>query len=180
MICAICQTSIQATEVTKKCEKCQSEYHVECWNEIGGCGTYGCEMAVIQKIQSEQAAGYTYWGMETKVCPMCGETIKIDELRCPHCKESFDTIAPISREEIKRKFKKWPRKIEENKGALSIFIFAVFGITAPFVLVFGGLWYKENRQILREESPLYNLLALVGLSVSGFYLFLMLLGIFLS
>jgi len=179
--CAICQTSLLPNEAIKICDRCKAEYHVECWNENGGCGTYGCEMAPMKdKGQSEQAVEDIYWGAKTKVCPMCGETIKISELSCPYCKSNFDTVAPISTQEVKDKLTKKPRKIEENKGAIKVFIFGLLGITAPLNLIFGGIWYKANRWKLREASPIHNLLAIIGLSVSVFYSILILVGILLS
>ena len=180
-ICSICQISILPDERIKSCEKCQTEYHDECWNENGGCGTYGCEMApVSEKGLNERVREDVYWGAETKVCPMCGETIKVSELSCPYCKEQFSTIAPISSQEVKDRYAKKPRKIEENKGAIIILIFGLLGITAPFTLIFGGIWYNKNGGKLREASPIHNLLAIVGLLVSVFYTILILIGILSS
>ena len=175
--CAICQTVLLPDEVIKTCDKCKTEYHLECWNENGGCGTYGCELAPVIEKGHDQNPEYTQWGTETKICPMCGETIKISEMICPFCKEQFDTISPISTQEVKERLTKRPRKIEETKGAIKVFIFGLLGVTAPFNLVFGGIWYKENRAKLREASPTHNLLAIVGLAVSVFYSILILVGI---
>ena len=45
-LCTICQTKIDAgEEVRKRCTRCHSSFHVSCWDEVGGCGTYGCEEA---------------------------------------------------------------------------------------------------------------------------------------
>ncbi|MBU0717992.1 MAG: hypothetical protein KJ749_07075 [Planctomycetes bacterium] len=44
-LCTICQTKIDAGEEVRNCTRCHSSFHVSCWDEVGGCGTYGCEEA---------------------------------------------------------------------------------------------------------------------------------------
>ena len=39
--CSICYTVIAEGEAPKSCPDCQVEYHLSCWDEIGGCGSYG-------------------------------------------------------------------------------------------------------------------------------------------
>jgi len=178
-ICTICQTSFLPDETIKKCERCKCKFHLECWNENGGCATYGCINSPKMTKTSEQFWEQTFWGTKTKICPMCRETIKVGELRCPYCNEQFDTIEPISSEEIKDRLTKRPQDIRENKGAILIFICGLLGISAPFNLVFGGIWYQKNRKKLKEASPIHNLLAIVGLSVSVIYTLLIAIGVFL-
>src|SRR5262245_47422034 len=43
--CPICQTAIESTDQYVTCPKCDQVHHQECWREIGGCSTYGCEQA---------------------------------------------------------------------------------------------------------------------------------------
>src|SRR5437879_5723034 len=43
--CPICQTVIADGEPAVSCPTCQQVHHRECWTEVGGCGTYGCEKA---------------------------------------------------------------------------------------------------------------------------------------
>ena len=177
-LCAICQTSISSDEAVKTCEKCKSQFHVECWDENGGCATYGCELSPkTMKGDSEQYLEGTYWGAETKICPMCGETIKVSELKCPYCKEQFDSIEPVTSKEIKDRFVRRPHQVKGNKGAIIVFICGLLGITSPFNLFFGGIWYKANKEKLQKTRPLHNLLAIVGLSISVFYSVLILFAI---
>lgn len=42
-VCAICQTEIATGEEVRNCEHCMISFHLGCWDEVGGCGTYGCE-----------------------------------------------------------------------------------------------------------------------------------------
>lgn len=178
-ICSICQTSLSSEDSMKVCGHCKSEFHLDCWDENGGCATYGCINSPKAEKINEQFQEQTFWGVETKTCPMCGETIKVSELRCPYCNELFDTIVPITSQEIKDRITKRPQDSRENKGAILIFICGLLGITAPFNLFFGGIWYQQNRKKLKEASPTYNLLAIVGLSVSVIYSLLIVIGVFL-
>ena len=42
-VCAICQDKIRFGEEICICNYCELPFHVPCWEENGGCGTYGCE-----------------------------------------------------------------------------------------------------------------------------------------
>jgi len=42
-MCAICQTKIAVGDEVRNCERCHTSFHLACWQEVGGCGTYGCE-----------------------------------------------------------------------------------------------------------------------------------------
>ena len=177
-ICSICQIQILSTEDIKICGICKTKYHLECWNEISGCATFQCANNTNIDYPEEENILDVQKGIKT--CPMCGETISIDLKTCPYCYEHFDTTAPISQEEIKNKYSKIEIIILEKKGATWIFIISLFGITAPFNLIFGISWYIKNKQKLIESSPTYNLLALIGFIISGFYIILFLIAIILN
>jgi len=168
-MCAICQTSILDGDTVKKCEGCNADFHEECWNENGGCATYGCEY-VPQTVKDAEEQE-TYWGAETKKCPMCSETIAALANQCPYCKEEFDGIEPASREDVRNRLL-GRRKTSRSSGsgtAVLVFILGLLGCTAPFNLLFGGIWYKRNRGKLKEASPAHNLLAIIGLAISVVY-----------
>ena len=38
-------SSIAEAEAVVNCPQCDQVHHLECWAEIGGCGTYGCKQA---------------------------------------------------------------------------------------------------------------------------------------
>ena len=50
-------------------------HHRECWSDVGGCATYGCENAPQADKSAPVETPRSAWG-ETKKCPACGEKIK--------------------------------------------------------------------------------------------------------
>lgn len=169
-MCSICQTSIEEGDAITVCNSCQCQFHSECWQDNGGCAMPGCKNAPISlKKAGELPWERTFWGATNKICPSCGETIKVGELICPFCNESFDSVEPIRQEEFKDRLIGRTAEVPEKKIAVIIFICGLLGITAPFNLFLGGTWYFQKRKILHESSPLYNLLAVSGLLISIFY-----------
>ena len=43
--CSICQSQVHLGEEIRVCEQCELPFHLACWEENKGCGTYGCEAA---------------------------------------------------------------------------------------------------------------------------------------
>jgi len=43
--CSICQSQVQLGEEVHVCNHCELPFHLACWEENNGCGTYGCEAA---------------------------------------------------------------------------------------------------------------------------------------
>jgi hypothetical protein len=160
--CSICKSDISQTESTIICDACKTLYHLDCWNENGGCGTSGCLNLPALKFKS---------GPTLKTCPACAEEISIEEIICPVCNERFDTISPIVQSDFRKQkqFSPQTEKPAEQKGAILLLIAGVLGFTAPFNLVIGGIWYANKRKILKELSPIHNILAIIGLSVSFLY-----------
>ncbi len=179
MICSICKSPFFPEEPVRTCPGCQYEFHVECWEEIGGCGTPGCSNLPKESSAIDRPVNNDlFWGASVKNCPVCKEVIDLNTLECPFCHEVFDTAAPLSTSDIKEKYTVGKeQEIPENKWAVVVFIAGILGVTAPFNLLFGGMWYLKKRNMLKEVSPLYNILALTGLSFSAVFLVLFIIGI---
>lgn len=98
-VCAICQSEIQIGEQVNVCEHCRLPFHVSCWEENGGCGTYGCEAAPSTALQTsdadlsldlQQAAGAEE---NTVVCPQCGQINSRDGGYCSSCGADLTAVA---------------------------------------------------------------------------------------
>ena len=66
------------------------------------------------------------------------------------------------------------------RGAVMIFAAGILGIPAPINIVWGSIWYRRNRKALKAASAVHNLLAVIGLALSGLYLVLALIGLVMS
>jgi len=169
--CGICQTMISDEQRTKTCDYCGTTFHMGCWAAIGGCGTQGCDAA--PEFKKQPPAEETHWGAATKTCPMCRETIRVSETRCPYCKESFGTAAPLTTEDLRSRAAP-VQPVSGTGPAIAIFVLGLLGCPAPLNLIIGGAWYLRNRARLREVAPTRNLLAIVGLAASAVYTLIML------
>lgn len=180
MKCSICQGQLYGNQLNKKCQECNNEFHRDCWEENGGCGTPGCKN--LPKITTKNDLHYaqnSFWGAEKKLCPVCGEKIDVSEFTCPFCKENFDTNEPISQSAYKgEKLIGLGQEKMPIGGAITVFILGLIGCTAPLNLIFGYMWFYNKKDRLREEAPIGYFLAIAGLVISGIYLALIVLWIF--
>jgi hypothetical protein len=174
-LCSVCQTSIAAGEAAILCPSCRSPYHQECWQEVGGCATYGCEQMPEQsKSEAEAGAHQEAWG-DVKQCPRCHKEIMAAAVKCRFCKASFPSSVPMSQAE----YLAWSRQQKEltptRNTAISLFVFSLFGLTAPLVLAFGCPWVIKYRKNLRRVGGVHEVLAYagVGLSLAFALIFLM-------
>jgi len=166
-LCPICQTPIGSDAQVVKCSACDQVHHGECWAEVGGCGTYGCTQAP-EVVKTEQRARTTAWG-DKKDCPMCGETIRSTALRCRHCGTKFDTVDPMTREDLLRR-----RALEREQKILKtstviLFVLSLIGCPAPLVGLISSAYLMPKGEELMRCGPLYFILAWASIIVSGCY-----------
>jgi hypothetical protein len=104
-------------------------------------------------------------------------------LICPYCRQDFDSERPVTTDELKGQLTGFQTKEEPRppqlRGAVMIFVAGILGFLAPVNIVWGSIWYRRNRKALKAASAAHNLLALVGLALSGLYLVLVLIALVL-
>ncbi len=53
--CAACHTTIEPLDRMHVCEECGAQLHYACFEELGGCSTYGCSKVKHESAQDEPA-----------------------------------------------------------------------------------------------------------------------------
>ena len=172
VICQYCLFVVDEFQPSTTCVGCAAPHHRECWNELGGCATYGCPYMVETKKVDDQVI--TYWGAVEKRCPVCAENIPVSALECAFCQTSFEDIRPMTLADIV------PAPPEDwlanyRVWAVCLLLFSVIGITSPLTLVIGLIWYLTRTDKFRRV-PTVRALVLISLGVDLVYLIVLPLG----
>lgn len=166
-ICQICQTDIAVEESIFNCPECGQIHHLECWSEIGGCGTYGCSQGPVV-VKQEIASASKAWG-DTKQCPVCCETIKSISVRCRFCNTDLGTTDPLTREDFIRKTATARTQSQLKANSVVLFVLSLLGLTAPLAGLISSAYLLPRLDQLSKCGPLYAVLAWASLLISGLY-----------
>jgi hypothetical protein len=165
--CSICQTGILAGESVGPCPACGSTFHEECWKENGGCAVYGCpRMPQTVKDENPSFAPQSFWGQDQKVCPHCGQQIKVAAVRCRFCGTTFDTAVPMSSRELREKQGARPVQESLKKTSVTVFVCGIVPCLAPLTVFLGGIWFLRHRRDIRKLPATNQVFTYVGLIAS--------------
>ena len=167
-MCPICQSRISAGESWVTCPKCDQVHHRECWAEIGGCGTYGCEQAPALEKGPATQPPLTAWG-DTKTCPVCKEKIKSIALRCRYCGTDFHTVDPLSLQDVRSKIYKGEAAKGLQTIVIVLFILSLVGCLAPLILVVAPCIFLPKYKEIAKQGPLLLVMAYSTMIVSLIY-----------
>jgi hypothetical protein len=147
--CAICQTTIEEGESHGACPSCDRSFHVECWQENGGCAIYGCPCVPEKMTDAAPLQPVTVWGQEDRECPSCGRTIKAAALRCRHCGRVLASSA-VDTQRLGSDAPEVARpSADADVSATVVFVAGIVPCTAPFALLFALGWLAFGRRALR-------------------------------
>jgi hypothetical protein len=179
-LCPVCQEVADAGPGRTRCPECGNNYHAECWDYNGGCGVYGCSRAPSTEHLEAIEIPAAYWGKEDKECPACGQTILAAAMRCRYCGATFESAAPIDSAEYGTRSESVRRRASLKTGAIWCVVLGVLPCTAPFVAVFGLLWYSKNYQEIGDLPSFQGAAAKIGIGVAVLQTLLLVVGTMIS
>ncbi len=156
--CSICQTVVAEGEEAVGCRKCELPYHVECWDEYGGCAAYGCENAPKVEKKAEDAR---------KECPFCAESIPAKALRCPSCRERFEDARPVDREEYIQNLVAEPGRSRIRGKAIAFLAASLLPCAGPVILVIGWFWLQNSQSEFEDAGEIYRVVVKAAASMAG-------------
>jgi hypothetical protein len=165
--CTTCGTRIQATEPTQACADCGQTYHKSCWDEVGGCATFGCARAPVAGKPAAPSSAGAGWG-DFKNCPQCHSRIGSSLLVCT-CGASFPYAAPMTSDQ----YGQWTADLRSAKGlkltVLMLFVLSLTGVLAPILGPASYLLVRHRRKLLEGADGAFAALALGNLVVGVTY-----------
>ena len=165
--CSICYTVIAEGEAPKSCPDCQVEYHLSCWDEIGGCGSYGCKRAAVAQKPPVPVVVGAGWG-DAKECPSCGGHIGASMLVCG-CGARFPWADPMTRAEYQDHVMKEQRIKSTRTALIWMFIFSLVGFTAPIVGPIAGYFAYRRRELMATTGGTYLAMGYGSAAIGGVY-----------
>lgn len=151
--CSICYTLLATGEAQTSCPECQVDYHQSCWDEIGGCGSYGCKRAAVAEKPALPVLVGAGWG-DAKECPACGAHIGSSMLMC-RCGARFPWADPMTKADYDEWFRAESRRKSARTALIWMFLLSLFGITAPVVGPIAGLFAYRRRKDLASAGGTY-------------------------
>jgi hypothetical protein len=142
--CSICGTLVKEEDAATACPDCEQSYHTACWDEIGGCATYGCKSAAeAEKAAPPPRLVGAGWGDE-KECPACSASIPSSRLVC-RCGATFPWADPMTPAEYESWIAGQNEIVSTKRVILALFLASLLGPPAPLTGAV-GLWYARSRK----------------------------------
>lgn len=173
-MCSICQNTVRPGETACLCPECRSAYHRECWDEVGGCATYGCRLMPQAAKPAEPGERTEGWG-DDKTCPKCGQQIRSAAVKCRYCKARFPSALPMTPPEYREWRQQQAQLAPTRTMAIVVFVASLLGCLGPVVLLGGGIWLWQAHDALKRVGGVHQVLAYFGIGLSIIYSILMLL-----
>jgi len=170
--CPICQSAVGPDEAVLVCPTCEQVHHRECWTDVGGCATYGCDNAPKSEKAAPVVAPLSAWG-DTKKCPACGEKIKSIALRCRYCGTDFETVDPLTLKDLRGQAVKEERLQSTRTLVIVLFVISIVGCLAPVLAIAAPCYVLLKRRTIARAGPTYLVMGYSAIAISLLYSILM-------
>lgn len=151
--CSICYTVLTPAEPATQCPACQQDYHQSCWNEIGGCGSYGCKHAAVAEKPPLPVLVGAGWG-DAKACPQCATEIGASLLVC-RCGAKFPWADPMTPAEFAAWTSDQRALATARRVLIVLFILSLTGMAAPITGLVAGVYAAARRKRLAGAGGTY-------------------------
>lgn len=168
MNCPYCQSNIKSDNEVQYCKECGTPHHKECWDENGGCTTYGCgqnpvtdkNLVNVGNLTIEQINELDLQTLSAvdNYCIFCGGKIETDSIYCKHCGSKVSVHQPEINsqkflKEYENRYKSKLKKRRVKYTAVTAVISAVL-VTVILIIYFGYAYiaknyYSEDVKIIR-------------------------------
>jgi hypothetical protein len=165
--CSICYTVLNQGEPVTACPECRQDYHKSCWDEIGGCGSYGCKQAAVAQKPPVPVLVGAGWG-DTKACPQCGQQISSSLLVCS-CRARFPWADPMTVSE----YGEWVA--QQQAIASSRTFLVIMFILSLVVGPIAGIYAWAKRAQLAGSGGTYLAMGYGSAAIGAFYTILIVL-----
>jgi len=150
-----------------------------CWEDVGGCATYGCKAAPIPQTPNFDHLTSSGWGDE-KVCPQCETSIPSSLLVC-RCGARFPWADPMNADEYQRWVSDDAKRTQLRRQLVIFFILSLFAYPAPICGAIAGIQSYRFRHLLVGEVGTYLALGygacVIGIVYSLIFILLYVVGI---
>lgn len=162
-LCPVCQSQIAAGEATTACPGCAAVHHGDCWQEVGGCGIYGCVHVPPTEKRGDMEIPAGYWGKESKSCPRCTKEIQAMAVRCRHC--GAEMSAGSQQTDKAWRAERAERADRAPLRTRCVWVFAVCVIPplAPLAVIPATVWWLIRRGAIARVGSLHHTLVVVGI-----------------
>jgi hypothetical protein len=165
--CSICYTVLAQGEPVTACPECQQDYHKSCWDEIGGCGSYGCKQAAVAQKPPLPVLVGAGWG-DSKKCPACANEIGSSLLVCS-CGAKFPWADPMTSDEFHTWLAEQGAIASSRTLLIWMFILSLIGVTAPITGPIAGIYAWMKRKQLAGTGGTYLAMGYGSAAIGAIY-----------
>lgn len=157
----------------RTCTACQQAYHQSCWNEIGGCGSYGCKHAALAEKPPLPVLVGAGWG-DTKSCPQCSRDLGSSLLAC-ECGAEFPWADPMTIAEYRDWTANQQAIARARRLLIALFVLSLIGLTAPIAGPIAGFYAWSRRRRLAGTGGTYLAMGYGSAAIGAVYTLLIVL-----